>query len=60
MQLQLQFLITVMQLQQTQYKRGIHVYVQKPLTHNVYEARYLTKMARENKIVTQMGNQGRI
>jgi len=39
-------------------KRGVHVYVEKPLTHNVYEARYLTKMARDNKIVTQMGNQG--
>ena len=39
-------------------KRGIHVYVEKPLTHTVYEARYLTNMARENKIVTQMGNQG--
>lgn len=38
--------------------KGVHVYVQKPLTHNVYEARYLTKMARSNKIVTQMGNQG--
>ncbi len=39
-------------------QRGIHVYVEKPLTHNVYEARYLTKMARSNKIVSQMGNQG--
>ncbi|PWH09914.1 oxidoreductase, partial [Bacteroidetes bacterium SCGC AAA795-G10] len=28
-------------------KRGIHVYVQKPLTHNVYEARLLTELARE-------------
>jgi predicted dehydrogenase len=39
-------------------ERGIHVYVQKPLTHNIREARLLTKMAREKKIVTQMGNQG--
>ena len=39
-------------------KRGIHVYVQKPLTHNIYEARLLTELARENKVVTQMGNQG--
>ena len=39
-------------------KRGIHVYVQKPLTHNVYEARLLTELAREYKVVTQMGNQG--
>lgn len=38
--------------------RGIHVYVQKPLTHNIYEARQLTLAARENKVVTQMGNQG--
>ena len=38
--------------------RGIHVYVQKPLTHNIKEARLLTEKARENKIVTQMGNQG--
>ncbi len=39
-------------------ERGIHVYVQKPLTHNIYEARLLTDMAREKQIVSQMGNQG--
>jgi predicted dehydrogenase len=39
-------------------EKGIHVYVQKPLTHNVKEARMLTELARKNKIVTQMGNQG--
>lgn len=39
-------------------ERMKHVYVQKPLTHNIREARMLTKMARENKIVSQMGNQG--
>lgn len=39
-------------------KRGIHVYVQKPMTHNISEARILTKMAREHEIVSQMGNQG--
>ncbi len=38
--------------------RGIHVYVQKPLTHNIKEARLLTEKARANKIVSQMGNQG--
>ena len=38
--------------------RGIHVYVQKPMTHNIREARVLTELAREKKIVTQMGNQG--
>ncbi len=39
-------------------QRGIHVYVQKPMTHNIQEARKLTEMAREKKIVSQMGNQG--
>jgi len=39
-------------------ERGKHVYVQKPLTHNIREARLLTEMAREKKIVSQMGNQG--
>ena len=39
-------------------ERGIHVYVQKPLTHNIREARLLTEMAREQQVVTQMGNQG--
>ena len=38
--------------------RGVHVYVQKPLTHNIKEARLLTETARAKKIVTQMGNQG--
>lgn len=37
---------------------GKHVYVQKPMTHNIYEARQLTLAARNNKVVTQMGNQG--
>ncbi len=37
---------------------GKHVYVQKPLTLTVYESRLLTKLAREYKVVTQMGNQG--
>ncbi|MEL6987119.1 MAG: Gfo/Idh/MocA family oxidoreductase [Bacteroidota bacterium] len=37
---------------------GKHVYVQKPLTHNVYEARQLTEAANKYKVVTQMGNQG--
>ncbi|RCH55370.1 gfo/Idh/MocA family oxidoreductase [Mucilaginibacter hurinus] len=35
-----------------------HVYVQKPLTHDIYEARVLTGAARKYKVVTQMGNQG--
>ncbi|WEK34398.1 MAG: Gfo/Idh/MocA family oxidoreductase [Candidatus Pseudobacter hemicellulosilyticus] len=37
---------------------GKHVYVQKPLTHNIYEARVLTEAAKRYKVVTQMGNQG--
>ena len=36
---------------------GLHVYVQKPLTHDIYEARQLTEMARKKKLVTQMGIQ---
>jgi predicted dehydrogenase len=39
-------------------KMGKHVYVQKPLTHSVYEARKLTEAARKYKVATQMGNQG--
>ncbi|NNG10511.1 MAG: Gfo/Idh/MocA family oxidoreductase [Arenibacter sp.] len=35
-----------------------HAYVEKPLTHNISEARLMTKVAKENGIVTQMGNQG--
>ncbi len=37
---------------------GIHAYVQKPLTHTVYESRLLTKLADKHKVATQMGNQG--
>ncbi len=37
---------------------GKHVYVQKPLAHNIFEARTLTEAARKQKVVTQMGNQG--
>jgi hypothetical protein len=37
---------------------GKHVYVQKPLTHTVYESRLLTKLADKYKVATQMGNQG--
>ncbi|SEM91529.1 Predicted dehydrogenase [bacterium A37T11] len=37
---------------------GKHVYVQKPLTHDVWEARVLTDAAKKYKVVTQMGNQG--
>jgi predicted dehydrogenase len=37
---------------------GKHVYVQKPMTHDIYEARKLTEAAKKYKVVTQMGNQG--
>ncbi len=37
---------------------GKHVYVQKPLAHDVWEARVLTEAAKKYKVVTQMGNQG--
>ncbi|HAV65233.1 MAG TPA: oxidoreductase [Verrucomicrobiales bacterium] len=37
---------------------GKHIYLQKPLTHTVYEARLLANMARTKRVVTQMGNQG--
>lgn len=37
---------------------GKHVYVQKPLTHDIAEARMLTEAAKKYKVVTQMGNQG--
>jgi len=39
-------------------KLGKHVYVQKPLTHDIYEARILNQAASKYKVVTQMGNQG--
>lgn len=35
-----------------------HVYLEKPLTHDIYEARILTEAAGKYKVVTQMGNQG--
>lgn len=37
---------------------GKGVYVQKPLTHSVYESRLLTKLADKYKVATSMGNQG--
>lgn len=39
-------------------QRKKHVFVQKPLTHDIYEARILTEAAKKYKVVTQMGNQG--
>jgi predicted dehydrogenase len=37
---------------------GKHVYVEKPLTHNIAEARLLTQAEAKYRVVTQMGNQG--
>ena len=38
-------------------RMGKHVFCQKPLSHNLHEARVMTDYARENKLATQMGNQ---
>jgi len=37
---------------------GKHVYCQKPLTHDIYEARLMAKAAGRYNVITQMGNQG--
>jgi predicted dehydrogenase len=39
-------------------KRGKHVYCEKPLARTVREARVMRETAAQNKVVTQMGNQG--
>jgi predicted dehydrogenase len=39
-------------------KLGKHVYCEKPLTHDIYEARLVGETARKCKVMTQMGNQG--
>lgn len=39
-------------------RAGKHVYVQKPLTYSVSEARALARVAAETGVATQMGNQG--
>ncbi|MCH9661677.1 MAG: Gfo/Idh/MocA family oxidoreductase [Bacteroidetes bacterium] len=39
-------------------KEKKHAYVEKPLTHNIYEARLMATVAAQQGIVTQMGNQG--
>ena len=38
-------------------RMGKHVYCEKPLTHSVYEARVVAKLASEAKVATQMGTQ---
>jgi predicted dehydrogenase len=42
----------------TAIRMGKHVYCQKPLTHSIYEARLLRKLAKQHQVATQMGNQG--
>jgi predicted dehydrogenase len=37
--------------------QGLHCYTQKPLTQTIHESRQLTRVAREKKLVTQMGIQ---
>ncbi|MBN2325812.1 MAG: Gfo/Idh/MocA family oxidoreductase [Candidatus Omnitrophica bacterium] len=37
---------------------GKHVYCEKPLTHDIYEARRLHQLALKHGVITQMGNQG--
>jgi predicted dehydrogenase len=37
---------------------GLHVFVQKPLSHTVHEARLLRDAARKTGVITSMGNQG--
>jgi len=39
-------------------KMGKHCFVQKPLTHSIYEARVLGELTAKHKVATQMGNQG--
>ncbi|VGO15613.1 hypothetical protein PDESU_04198 [Pontiella desulfatans] len=39
-------------------ERGIHTFTQKPLTHNVWQARTLKKAKAHYKVLTNMGNQG--
>jgi predicted dehydrogenase len=39
-------------------RAGKHVYCEKPLTHNIWEARKVREVARETGLATQMGNQG--
>jgi len=39
-------------------KMGKHCYCEKPLTHDVYEARIMREIAEKKGLATQMGNQG--
>jgi predicted dehydrogenase len=39
-------------------QRGLHVCTQKPLTHNIWQARVLREAAKKYKVITNMANQG--
>ena len=39
-------------------RMGKHCFCQKPMTHSIYEARLMGKVAKEKGVATQMGNQG--
>jgi predicted dehydrogenase len=39
-------------------RQGKHVYCEKPLTHNIWEARTVARVAKEAGVATQMGNNG--
>lgn len=39
-------------------RAGKHVYCEKPLTHNIWEARKIAEVAKETGLATQMGNNG--
>jgi len=39
-------------------RQGKHIYCEKPLTHNVWEARQVARVAKETGVATQLGNQG--
>ena len=39
-------------------KLGLHCYVQKPLVRTLWENKVFGEVARENGVITQMGNQG--
>lgn len=42
----------------TAMRAGKHVYCEKPLTHNIWEARQVAKIAQETGVATQLGSQG--
>ena len=39
-------------------RAGKHTYCEKPLTHNIWEARLVSRVAKETGVATQMGNIG--